>query len=65
MFRRLVTPDPRICLICHGMGWYYVQTPGRNTPTEAALRQCQRPHADKVLVVDNIETPLFERQQEQ
>ena len=62
MFRRLAPPDVRICPICSGIGWYYVQTPDHNFPLEAVLRQCQRQHADKVLVVDDIETPLFERQ---
>lgn len=46
---RLTPPDARICPACHGMGWYYVETPGRNRPLGAELRQCRRLHAEGVL----------------
>lgn len=59
MFLSLTAPDPRICPVCHGMGFYYVETPGRNKPLEAVLRQCQRPHADKVMVQGGTETAMF------
>lgn len=59
MFRRLTVPDARICPVCHGMLYYYVETPGRNQPLEAELRVCQRVHADKVMVQDGTETPMF------
>ena len=62
MLVKLKPMDARICPVCSGAGWYYSSTPDRNAPLEAELRQCQRQHADKVLVIDNIETPLFERQ---
>lgn len=38
----LKAPDQRICPICSGMSWYYVETPGRNRPIYAALKQCPR-----------------------
>lgn len=46
MLIRLTTPDQRICGQCHGMGWYYVETPESNRPLNAVLKQCQRPHAE-------------------
>jgi len=46
------------------MGFYYVSTPGRNTPLEAELRRCDWQHADKVLVQDEVETVLFPQPQE-
>ena len=61
MLVKLKAMDTRICPVCSGAGFYYVSTPDRNAPLEAVLRQCQRQHADKVLVIDNIETPLFEQ----
>jgi len=64
VFHRLVAPDTRICRQCSGMGFYYVQTPGRNTPLEAELRRYDWQHADKVLVQDAVETVLFPQPQE-
>ena len=64
MLVKLKPMDPRICPVCSGAGFYYRETPERNAPLCAVLVQCQRQHADKVLVIDDIETPLFERQPE-
>jgi len=36
------------------MGWYYVETPERNRPIEAVLKQCQRLHADRLVVGDGL-----------
>lgn len=38
----LTAMDKRICPICSGAGWYYVETPGRNKPNQAILKQCPR-----------------------
>lgn len=43
MLIRLTAPDPRICGQCHGMGWYYLETPYRNKPLNAVLKHCQQP----------------------
>jgi len=56
---RLTTPDQRICPQCSGMGWYYVETPERNRPIEAVLKQCSLPHADRVLVDGDRVTVLY------
>lgn len=63
MFHRLVAPDPMICPVCHGMDWYYVETPGRNLPIEAELKRCQRPHADRVMRQNGTDTPMYPQQQ--
>lgn len=60
MFIRLTAPDPRICPQCSGMGWYYVETPERNRPIEAVLKQCQRLHADRLLVEGDRVTVLYQ-----
>ena len=59
MLIRLTTPDQRICQQCHGAGWYYVETPERNRPLEAVLKQCQRLHADRLLVEGDRVTALY------
>ena len=59
MFHKLTAPDARICPVCHGMGYYYLETPGRNKPLEAEFKKCQRPHADKVMVQGGAETPMY------
>ena len=64
MFHRLVAPDARICRQCRGMGFFYMQTPGRNIPLEAVLRKCDWQHADKVMVQDEVETVLFQQPME-
>lgn len=38
----LTAMDSRICPLCAGAGWYYVETPGRNKPLYARLVKCQR-----------------------
>lgn len=60
MLIRLTTPDQRICPQCSGMGWYYVETPERNRPIEAVLKQCQRLHADRLLVEGDRVTVLYQ-----
>lgn len=59
MLIRLTAPDPRICQQCHGAGWYYVETPDENRPLGAVLRQCNLPHADRVLIEGDRETVLY------
>lgn len=59
MLIRLTAPDPRICGQCHGMGWYYLETPYRNKPLNAVLKQCQRLHADRLLVEGDRVTVLY------
>lgn len=59
MLIRLTTPDQRICGQCHGMGWYYVETPESNRPLNAVLKQCQQPHADRLLVEGDRVTVLY------
>lgn len=60
MYHRFRAPDPRICQVCHGIGWYYHETPGRNRPVEAELKQCKRPHAEGALVEnDRLPVAMF------
>lgn len=59
MLIRLTTPDQRICPQCSGMGWYYVETPESNRPLNAVLKQCQRLHADRLLVEGDRVTVLY------
>ncbi len=56
---KLTVPDVRICPVCLGMVYYYVETPGRNQPIEAELKRCQRPHADRVVMQNGVETPVY------
>ncbi|MCB1589230.1 MAG: hypothetical protein KDI56_10045 [Xanthomonadales bacterium] len=37
----LTAMDKRICPLCSGAGWYYVDVPGRK-PIPAVLKQCPR-----------------------
>lgn len=59
MLIRLTAPDPRICGQCHGMGWYYLETPYRNKPLNAVLKHCQQPHADQILSTGDREAVLY------
>lgn len=52
MLIRLTTPDRRICRWCHGVGWYYVETPDENRPLYAVLRRCVQPHVHQIHVQD-------------
>lgn len=38
----LIAMDKRICALCAGAGWYYLETPGSNKPLYARLIKCPR-----------------------
>lgn len=48
--------DRRICSICAGANWYYVETPGRNKPIQAVLKACPRTMMHQNYAFETVET---------
>ena len=59
MYSRLRPPNPHICKDCHGMGFYYIATPGRNEPLEAVLRKCDKQHVESIMVNSGTAVELY------